>query len=349
MQILIPTLLRIKPNAMNKLGKYLRKENFKRIALFYGEGIRELFDETIKISLDSSEIRVEQEVVVDDNLIEAVFDKAFSLPGDIDAVVAIGGGKVIDFAKYIGFVLQLPMISVPTALSHDGMASPGASLKMNGRRKSLKAQIPFGVVIDTKVIKESPQMFTLSGVGDLVSKFTAIYDWKKSFYETGEPVNDFSVLISMNSVENLVNYGNKDLADLEFLRLVAGCLVMSGVAMEVSQSSRPASGSEHLISHAYDMAAGQPSQHGIQVGVATIATAWLQENNKQDTIKQVLEETGFIAYVENHPLDKAAFIEAVKTATSIKKNYFTVLSEPGAVPKLLEHVENDSYLNRLLQ
>ena len=70
-----------------------------------------------------------------------------------------------------------------------------------------------------------------------------------------EPVNDFAVLISTNAVDVMVNYKSKDIKDLSFLRHICGCLVMSGVAMEVSGSSRPASGSEHLISHACDMKA----------------------------------------------------------------------------------------------
>ena len=101
--------------------------------------------------------------------------------------------------------------------------------------------------------------------------------------------------------------------------------------MEVAGSSRPASGSEHLISHAYDSIAARPSLHGLQVGVATIATTWLQNNPAHHTVIQVLDETGFSAFLAEHPLDRAAFTEAVRLATTIKPGYHTVLSEPGAV------------------
>jgi glycerol-1-phosphate dehydrogenase [NAD(P)+] len=63
--------------------------------------------------------------------------------------VAVGGGVSVDYAKYAGFLSQLPVIAVPTAISNDGFASPGASLYVEGKRTSCKATIPFGVVIDT--------------------------------------------------------------------------------------------------------------------------------------------------------------------------------------------------------
>ena len=129
----------------------------------------------------------------------------------------------------------------------------------------------------------------------------------------------------MQSVENLVFHPVKSIDDLEFLQLVCGALVMSGVAMEVAGSSRPASGSEHLISHAYDQIADRPRMHGEQVGVATIATPWLQENPHHSTVRRVLDGTGFSAAMKRDPLP----------------GYYTVLSEPGAVDKLERYLTED--------
>lgn len=349
MEISIPSLLRIKPNAIYKIGKYLRKENFYKIALFYGEGMKEMLSEHILISLDSSEIKILHEEVISDNEIDRVFKSTFSIPKSVQAIVAVGGGKVIDYAKYCAFVSQLPIITIPTAISNDGFSSPVASLYVDGKRKSLKAKIPYGVIMDTNIIKSSPAKFTYSGIGDLISKLTAIYDWKLSYHNTGEPVNDFAVLISNNSVENLVNYDNKDIGDIEFLRLVCGSLVMSGIAMEVSQSSRPSSGSEHLISHAYDKIAKQPSLHGLQVGLSTYVIAWLQNNPRLSTIKDVLQETKVFDFLEKNPLNKQEYIEAVKYAPNIKENYYTILSEKGNIEKLIEFIENDEFVNKFLK
>ena len=110
MEISIPTLLRIKPNAVYKLGKYLRKENFSNIALFYGEGMKEILAEKITISFESSEIRIVHEEIVSNNQIETVFNSSFSIPSNTDAIVAIGGGKVIDYCKYVAFVMQIRIL-----------------------------------------------------------------------------------------------------------------------------------------------------------------------------------------------------------------------------------------------
>ena len=346
--IQIPTLLRVKPNTLYKLGKYLRRNDFNSIALFFGEGMGDLLGQTVEISLDSSEIKTRYTETVVTNDIEAVVSSAFALPRNTDAIVAVGGGMAIDYAKYAGFLAHKPVIAVPTALSNDGFASPGASLKVAGKRTSCPASIPFGVVLDTAVIAKSPPRFTFSGVGDLLSKYSAVHDWKLAYWETGEQVNDFAVLIALQSVENFVNYPTKSIGDLDFIKLMAGALVMSGVAMEVSGSSRPASGSEHLISHAYDKVADRPSMHGLQVGLASIATMWLQEHPRLEDVMSVLAETGFMHFVKENPLDRAAFVEAIRLAPTIKDDYFTILSPKGNVERLVEFVTDSPVWDGLL-
>ncbi len=348
MEIQIPSLLRIKPRALYKLGKYLRKHGLERVALCYGEGIKDLLGQAVEISLESSEIRVPVEQVVRYNAIEDVIASAFQLPREAQAIVAVGGGVAIDFAKYAGFLTRLPVVAVPTAISNDGFASPGASLYVGGKRTSCKATIPFGVVIDTAVIQRSPARFTYSGIGDLVAKYSAVADWKLAYHSTGEPVNDFSVMISLQSAENLVNHPVKQVDDLDFLQLLGGALVMSGVAMEVSGSSRPASGSEHLISHAYDQLASEPSMHGLQVGTASLGTLWLQDNPNRDTVLQVLTETGFAGYMADHRLDRDTFVKAIGLAPSLRPGYHTVMSRPGAVQRLQEYVTTDPFWDAYL-
>jgi glycerol-1-phosphate dehydrogenase [NAD(P)+] len=346
-EIQIPSLLRIKPNTLYKLGKYLRRNNFNRISLAYGAGIDELLGKTVAISLDSSEIKVVHTQTITANDIEPVVTSAFDIPKSADAIVAVGGGMCIDVAKYEGFLTKRPVIAVPTAISNDGFCAPGASLQVGGKRVSCPASLPFGVVLDTAVIAASPKRFTYSGIGDLVSKFSAVFDWKLSYWETGEQVNDFAVLIALQSTENLVNYPDKDITDTEFLKLLGGALVMSGVSMEVVGSSRPASGSEHLISHAYEKLAPRPSMHGLQVGVATVATTWLQQHPRHEAVCEVLSDSGFDAFMAENKLDRAAFVEAIRMAPGIKKGYFTVLSDPANLHKLTEYAQSpemDRYL-----
>lgn len=48
--------------------------------------------------------------------------------GRYDAVVGLGGGKIIDCAKFAAARVGLPLVAVATNLSHDGLCSPVATL-----------------------------------------------------------------------------------------------------------------------------------------------------------------------------------------------------------------------------
>ena len=149
MEIIVPSLLRIKPNALHKIGKYLRDEKFSQVALFYGEGLKPLFAQTVEISMASSEIKIVHEDVATSNDIEDIFQKSLGMPQKLDAIVAIGGGKVIDCCKYLALLRQVPLVSVPTLISNDGFASPFSSLVVKGARRTVKTLIPHSVILDT--------------------------------------------------------------------------------------------------------------------------------------------------------------------------------------------------------
>ncbi len=349
MYISIPELLRIKPGVLPHLGKYLKRYDWSDITIYYGEGIEKIYGNAIQETLSEHQISVLNQQEILSNAVENVFNDLALIPNKTEILVAIGGGKVIDYCKYLGFLKQIPVIAVPTALSNDGMASPTASLTQNGKRKSFKARSPEGVLIDTDVIIKSPARYTYSGIGDMISKITAIRDWKLAFHNNREPVNDFSVLVAEHSVENVLASTSYDITNPEFINRLAGSLVMSGVAMEVCGSSRPASGAEHLISHAYDEVAQKPSLHGLQVGVAAYATSWLQENYRREILANFLLISGFASFVENNPLSKTDFIKAVELAPKLRNNYYTILSQPYSINHFKRFLEEDTLMKRWLK
>lgn len=343
----IPSLLRMKPNAIRKLGKYLRTEGFADVAVFWGEGIETLFGQVVQISFDSSDISTLHSEVVTSRSVETCFASAMRLPGRVQAIVAVGGGLAIDYCKHISHVTQLPLVVVPTVLSNDGFCSPFSSLEANGKRKTIKTRIPSGVIVDTEIIRTSPRQFTYAGIGDLLCKGTSLFDWKLAFKKTGEKYDDFAAILTKNALDSFANYPEKRLDNLEFLRIIASSLMLSGVVMEIAGSSRPASGSAHLISHAYDRIADRPSQHGIQVGVAAYGVSFLQGATHPETTR-LLVESGFADFASEKPLSRKHFIEAVKLAPNIKEDFYTVLSEKGSIERLISFAETDALMQRLL-
>lgn len=348
-QINIPYLLKIGEGKIAKTGRYLNDKELKNIALFSGEGIEELVDGSFAENLNAFRINVLYRQTVTDVDLENIARTAFSLPPSVEAVVGIGGGKALDFAKYAAYLLRLPYIAVPTVMSNDGFCSPSSSLSVAGKRKSVKSGIPFGVIIDLEIIKDNPDVFLYSGIGDMVSKITALRDWRDAFRKQGEAYNDFAALMAYNSLDILFLKHSFDIHASEFRRSLANSLLISGLAMEIAGSSRPASGSEHLISHALDAVCVRPKPHGIQVGIATYLCALLQGNENRQDVASVLSNTGFWDFVVQNPFDRREFERALKQAPLIKQDYYTALSEPEAFDRARRFLDTDAILQKVIR
>jgi glycerol-1-phosphate dehydrogenase [NAD(P)+] len=272
---------------------------------------------------------------------------AFALPNKTQAVIAIGGGKVIDAGKYAAFLKKLPFISVPTSSSSDGFSSASASLIVDGRRTSVPARLAYGIIVDTEVIRTAPEKFIYSGIGDMVSKITAIYDWVYESELGCSQLNDFAVMIAKKAVNSFVRTPYQSIKDEIFLKELLDSLSMSGIANEIAGSSAPTSGSEHLISHALDKMLENPQLHGIQVGVATYIMAVVQ-NHRYVRINTVFNETGFWDYVATLGMKKEDFIKAIDMAPSIKPHRHTYLHEEKYREQAKKAVMEDEVLSRIL-
>ncbi|MGB2579388.1 glycerol-1-phosphate dehydrogenase [NAD(P)+] [Elusimicrobium simillimum] len=347
-EINIPSLLKIDSGKIRKIGKYLSDRKFIKTALFFSEGIEALVADNLYTGFKEFGIEVTHKADISDINIENIIHTAFKIPAGVNVLIGIGGGKSLDYSKYCAHVLKLPFISVPTSVSNDGFCSPNASLMVDGKRRSVKSSMPYGVVADLDVIAGAPAVTLYSGLGDIISKITALWDWKQAFLKHGEDHSDFAALISRNSLDVLFNEGGKDIKSYEFQYKLVNSLVLSGVAMEIAGSSRPASGSEHLISHALDALSPSPHMHGIQVGVAAYLCSMLQ-GNSTDIIRTFLIRTGFADFVEKAPFSKADFIAALKMAPYVKANYYTILSEADSFDKAAAFIESDDLLKKFIR
>ncbi|HSA05788.1 MAG TPA: iron-containing alcohol dehydrogenase family protein [Candidatus Gastranaerophilales bacterium] len=346
-QILIPSILKISEGELNNTGKYLKESLFNNAAIFFSEGIEEIFGKKLYDSLNSSGINIVHKSVISDIDIENVIHTAFEIPKSTDVLIGIGGGKALDYSKYCAHILALPFVSIPTSTSNDGFCSPNSSLLVQGKRKSVNAKIPYGVIVDIEAVKTSPESCIYSGIGDLISKITAGHDWKIAAEITGERFNDFAYIIANNTVSDILHYKKFSVISSEFLYHLVNSLLMNGISMEIAGFSRPASGSEHLISHAYDQIALKPSMHGIQVGIATYICSYLQ-GNQFETVKDFLKSTGFFDFAAKNPLCKRDFVEAIRIAPSVKEDFYTILSDKKNIEKALEFVENDEICRQVL-
>ena len=112
--------------------------------------------------------------------------------------------------------------------------------------------------------------------------------------------------------------------------MLGTALLFNGIAMEICGSSCPASGSEHLISHALDAISKRPRLHGLQVGVATYLVSRVQKN-QSERIADLFDNVGFWSEIRSDPFSRLEWREALHLALTIKEDFYTILSEEGAL------------------
>jgi len=195
-QVTIPALVRVKKDALDRVGIYARRQQFTRIVLLYSQDLLPALLARVTAGLAAEKVEILQQLPVSAASFEQAVEFFRQIPSTTHAIIGVGGGKALDIAKYVAFLTRLPYMAAPTSLSNDGFCSPQSSLTIEDRRRSLPAAIPFGVVLDTEVCLRAPEILWLSGVGDLAAKLTAVADWKLAFHANGEQVDDFAALLS---------------------------------------------------------------------------------------------------------------------------------------------------------
>jgi len=245
--------------------------------------------------------------------------------GRADFLLGVGGGKCVDVAKLASFYEGKPFVSVPTAASHDGIASSRASIRGGKKPTSIEAQTPIAVVADTLIIKRAPHRLLAAGCGDLIANLTAVRDWELARRLKGEPYSEYAAALSVMSAQFVLENATTIRHHTEeSVRKVVKALISSGVAMSIAGSSRPASGSEHLFSHALDIVAPKPALHGEQCGVGAIMMMYLHGNDWQ-AIREALQTVGCPTSARGLGIAPEYIIKALTIAHRIRPERYTIL------------------------
>jgi glycerol-1-phosphate dehydrogenase [NAD(P)+] len=197
----LPRLIVVGENNLNEFGEFLFSLNKpKKISLISGINVKKILKNKIERSLKFKKIKFVWHTSKD-NQINSLNQIQKDVKKDrSDIVVGIGGGRSVDTAKLVSFNLDLPFVSVPTAASHDGMASPFVSVKSD-KPHSIVASAPLGVFVDIDVIKKAPTKLLSSGCGDLISNIIAVKDWQLGHEKTGEYYGMYSADLAMMSAK----------------------------------------------------------------------------------------------------------------------------------------------------
>ncbi|MDG6243547.1 MAG: NAD(P)-dependent glycerol-1-phosphate dehydrogenase [Methanolobus sp.] len=252
-------------------------------------------------------------------------------------LIGVGSGKSIDVAKLAATRLDLPFISMPTAASHDGIVSSRASINDRGKKTSVEVNAPIAVIADTNIISSAPYRLLAAGCGDIISNYTAVLDWELAHRLRNEPFSEYAATLSRMTAQILMDSPEDIKPELESsVRIVVKALVSSGVAMSIAGSSRPASGSEHMFSHALDIVAPESALHGEQCGVGTIMIMYLHGGDWKK-IRECLEVIGAPTTAKDLGIEDRYILEALLVAHKIRPERYTILGT-GLTPEAAEKV-----------
>jgi len=242
-------------------------------------------------------------------------------------LIGVGGGTKIDAAKLSASRQNIPFISVPTTLSHDGIASPLASIKGLDKPYSVMAQAPLAIIADTDIIAQAPWRSVISGCGDAIAKFTAVKDWQLAHKEKHEYYGEYAASLALMSAKLVMENAKLIQPDNdEGLRVLLEALISCGVAMSIAGSSRPCSGSEHLFSHALDMVNCPHAMHGEQCGVGSVLSAYLHSTNWK-RIKSTLKQIGAPTTACELNVKDEDLVKALELAATIRPERYTILQK----------------------
>lgn len=268
--------------------------------------------------------------LIDDNTIEEVNKlKNYCSKNQYDLILGVGGGKVLDTVKRVSYLIRTNHIAVPTIISNDGLISPIAVIKnIEGKTESIPAVMPMGVIIDLDIIQTSPLKYLQAAAGDILSNFSATNDWILAYQTGKEEMNDLAFQMSRSSANALIYFKEPKFSFKPFIRQIVQGQVNSGIAMSLSGTSRPCSGSEHLISHAIDfLELSDETLHGTQVATISLFCLYLQKKLRKEHIDYALNTNIPLLF---HTLSGDIFSnldQIYETSKIMRPGRFTVIDE----------------------
>jgi len=199
------------------------------------------------------------------------------------AAVSVGSGSINDVVKNASDLLGRPYLSVCTAASVDGYTAEGAAITVKGVKSTVTCRAPIAVVAPTDVMAAAPSRLTATGLGDLFEKVPAGADWMVADALGVEPVDwDVWELVQGPLQDAIADPDGLRRGDEEAVGALSEGLQMSGLAIQVHGTSRPASGAGHFFSHQWEMEGygrdwAIPLSHGFKVGLGTLSMCALYE------------------------------------------------------------------------
>ncbi len=275
-----------------------------------------------------------------------------------DFILAVGSGVVNDICRLVSYRVGIPYGIAGTAPSMDGYASAGSPLLFDGTKVTVKCTTPKYIVADTLVMSEAPFDMLLSGIGDMFGKYIAILDWELARDYSGEyyckEIADDVIAATNLCLEN--GYSLKERSP-ECVKSIMEGFMVTGLGMAFTGNSRPASGSEHIVAHAWELESVEkgerPNLHGLEVceGTRLVAEMYrlLHRETEDMHLKALIEP--YLPYfdavdkfcadmqVPEVTSDYDTVMRGIKRALTLRDRYTILfyLRDKGLLERYAEH------------
>lgn len=196
----------------------------------------------------------------------------------LKGIISIGSGSLNDICRLAALKADTEFAIFATAPSMDGFASGTAPITDHNFKVTYPARQPSVIIADTRILAKAPVILKGAGFGDMIAKYIALVDWRVSHLVTGEYYCPKIAALTEEALKRVTALTPRVTEESEEAAgAIMEALVITGIAMKLGDSVRPASGTEHIISHFWEikkLEQGLISDfHGRKVGVATLISA----------------------------------------------------------------------------
>lgn len=262
-------------NNLVALGELLKDFIGKEIFIVEDKNTYEAAGSKVE-KLLKRDFKIKKFIFKDEHLIpdeKALGRMLVEIPENTAVIVAVGSGSINDIARFLSYKLNIPYVVVCTAPSMDGYASVVSPLVVDNVKTTYSAVYPYAIIGDIEIMKKAPMYMLHAGFGDILGKYTALADWHLAQELKNEYFCEPVEKLVLKAVDKCVKASEKIKdRDTEAIESITEALILSGMAIGMTGTSRPASGEEHHLSHCWEMVfmnAGKETKwlHGNNVGV----------------------------------------------------------------------------------
>ena len=259
----------------------------------------------------------------------------------INVIVGIGGGKTLDTAKAVAHELKIPVAIAPSLASTDAPCSALSVIytpEGEFKRYLVLAKNPDLVLVDTKVVVNSPARFLVSGMGDALATWFEAESCKQSYAGnmTGDVGSMTAYALAKLCLETLLKFGVEAKLACEAKSIVPALehvveanTLLSGLGFESGGLA-----AAHAIHNGLTaLKETHEYFHGEKVTIGTLASLVLTDQSRHvmDSIFSFCESVGLPTTLAEIGLKNVTDEELMQVATLACAEGETIHNEPFAV------------------